>query len=204
MHKKSLQAGNVYYIIEERTARAIFNDISLIRKESIMKQHISRFILYVLIIFLSTASIFAASQAAEPTPKQLVKQGEASLLGLDFASIEFKLEVPNKHERLATVSLERKDELVFRGEKYAYLSFSVGSGKMNVDYQRKQENMLAVPLNDGKLPVKISLAINSNASYLEEKEKQILLKPQKNDYIAIELRDPQGQLLSITNYFLHD
>lgn len=157
-----------------------------------------------LIILFSTASIFAASSATEPTAKQLVKQGEASLLGFDFASIRFKLEASNKHKQLATVSLERKNEIVFWGEKYAYLSFSVGAGKMNVDYQKKQENMLAIPLNDGKLPRKISLPIISNASYLTEREKQILLNPQKNDYIAIELRDPQGQILSITNYFLHD
>lgn len=79
----------------------------------------------------------------------------------------------------------------------------MGSGKTNIVYHKKIDDMLAVPLDNGKLPRDMTLPLLADASYLSEAEKQILLKPQVNDYIAIELRDPQGQILSITNYFLH-
>lgn len=141
--------------------------------------------------------------SAESRPNAKIKQGESLLSGIDFAAIKFSLEKNDQMRQLAIVHIERQDEVVFTGEKNAYLSFNLGAGKMNIAYHKKQDDMLRIPLDNGKLPKEITLPILADASYLREAEKQILLKPQANDYIAIELRDPQGQILSITNYFLH-
>lgn len=156
-----------------------------------------------LLIIVCLLGISFSLILAEPRPNAKIKQGESLLSGIDFATIKFSLEKNGKMRQLASVHIERQDEVVFTGEKNAYLSFNLGAGKMNIAYHKKQDDLLQIPLDNGKLPKKITLPILTDASYLQEAEKQILLKPQANDYIAIELRDPQGQILSITNYFLH-
>lgn len=68
-----------------------------------------------LIVFLLGASFSLI--LAETRVNQRIKQGESLLSGIDFATIGFRLERSDKTHKLASVRIERQEEVVFVGEK---------------------------------------------------------------------------------------
>lgn len=144
----------------------------------------------------------------ENITKSLFADGE--LKSKAYSNIQAKLEYIGSDKFNLKIRIEQKDEIKFTTENqnvYADIyisSSSLENGEILYEKNINDKSLYKIPLKDGKIPEATEILIDENSELLTPEEKKEILNKTEGLWISVQLRNPQGQILEVSNTIFNE
>lgn len=135
--------------------------------------------------------------------KSLFAEGE--LKNKEFSNIVAKLEYLEDDDFLLKIRIEQKHDISFTTDNQnVYGEIYISSEKLEnngILYEKdiNDSSLFAIPLIDNKIPPVTEILIDKDSKILTTDEKKAIIEKDKGLWISVQIRDPQGYILEISN-----
>ncbi|MCT1795558.1 hypothetical protein [Helcococcus kunzii] len=144
----------------------------------------------------------------EEVTKSLFADGE--LKNISYSNTQAKLEYIGSDKFNLKIRIEQKDEIKFTTENQnIYADIYISSQEfeneeiLNVK-DINDKSLYKIPLKDGKIPATTEILIDEKSELLTPEEKNGILNKTEGLWISVQLRDPQGQILEVSNTIFNE
>lgn len=132
---------------------------------------------------------------------------ESALKEKDYSNILSEIEYINDKSYKLKIRIEQKDDIIFTTENqnvYADISISSNNfGDGHIIYEKKiDDSLYKIPLNNNKIPNITEILIDENSPLLSKEEHEEILKKSDALTVSVQIRDPQGYILEVSNTIL--
>lgn len=144
----------------------------------------------------------------EEVTKNLFADGE--LKNISYSNTQAKLEYIGSDKFNLKIRIEQKDEIKFTTENqniYADIYISsqeFENGEILNVKDINDKSLYKISLKEGKIPTTTEILIDENSELLTLEEKNDILNKTEGLWISVQLRDPQGQILEVSNTIFNE
>lgn len=130
---------------------------------------------------------------------------EGILKDKDYSNVLAEIDYLENENYELKIRIEQKDDIIFTTENQnVYADIYIYSKKNNTGeilHQKSidDESLYKIPLVDNKIPAVTELVIDKDSKLLTEEEHNAILNKEPGLWISVQIRDPQGFILEISN-----
>ncbi|MFM1541221.1 hypothetical protein [Helcococcus ovis] len=130
---------------------------------------------------------------------------EGTLKDKQYSNIVAMIDYMDDNSYKLKIRIEQKDDITFNTENQnVYADINISSDSLNngeIKYKKNidDKSLFKIPLVNNRIPRVTEILIDKNSDLLTKKEHKAILEKEKGLWISIQIRDPQGFILEISN-----
>lgn len=147
-----------------------------------------------------------------PKETKVVKSlfGEGMLEDKEYSNVIALLEYLDDDSYQLKLRIEQKDHINFTTENQnVYADIVISSKKLDnssISYEKdiNDKSLYKIPLIDNEMPEVTEFLIDQNSELLSEEEHKAIKNKDSDLVVSVQLRDPQGFILEISNIIISE
>lgn len=135
--------------------------------------------------------------------KKMISEGE--LKRKEYSNVVSNLEYTDNNSYKLKIRIEQKDKVVFTTDNQkVYADINISSDRLDnndIIYHKNTDDktLFSIPLDKNKIPHVTEILIDENSNLLTKEEHKAILNKEKGLSLSVQIRDPQGYILEISN-----